>query len=527
MKLLIAMLVAIAVSLGVFFGCREIGNFLVWKYYLADDVKEARLDAYIADLDRFARENRISVNDTDKFAEWSGGKYVYAVIYKDSNLIYAPDWFDGLGGDMNDEVTDTAEVSQELGSDIEETQVEQTTVDATNTMTDAVTDDSFESNSESFDESEAHTESGSELDSDAVTEVTEAIVTTEKPASDRDFDKYLNEEAKEKYQAALDNILAGNAELTPINCTDGILLATIVDYSEDFVYNIVVTISLICSIAVVGIIMFFSLSRLTSRVKKLAEKVRLVEKGNLSEPLIVSGNDEIASLAEDVNSMRNSVVHNMTKGQQAWEANAGLITAMSHDIRTPLTVLLGYLDLMELQEENGANLEYIEICKNNALRIKGLSDDMFSYFLVFGQKDLVSENMEVQSLETIKNIISERVFLMEENGYRFRWDNLPPDLSVKIDTMYMNRVIDNVFSNLSKYADPECDIVIRFAWGELSVGVEFENVIRNDDTHTESNHIGIKTCEKIMEKLGGQFTAENADGRFSAAFSLPVYVEKK
>ena len=313
--------------------------------------------------------------------------------------------------------------------------------------------------------------------------------------------------------------------MTPINCSDGILLATIVDYSEDFVYNIVFVISLICSIAVVGIIMFFNLSRLTSRVKKLAEKVRLVGKGNLDAPLRVSGNDEIAALAEDVNSMRNSVIDNMTKGQQAWEANAGLITAMSHDIRTPLTVLLGYLDLMEIQEENTAKREYIEVCKDNALRLKGLSDDMFSYFLVFGQKDLMPEAMEIQSLETLKNIISERVFLMEENGYSFRWEFSSVDLNIRIDTMFMNRVIDNIFSNLAKYADPEHEIIIRLDSDVSSLSVTFENEIRHDDTHTESNHIGIKTCERIMEKMGGSFAVANSAGRFSATFSLPIIVE--
>ena len=223
--------------------------------------------------------------------------------------------------------------------------------------------------------------------------------------------------------------------------------------------------------------------------------------------------------------MRNSVVDNMTKGQQAWEANAGLITAMSHDIRTPLTVLLGYLDLMGLQEENEAHREYIEICKDNALRLKGLSDDMFSYFLVFGQKDTTPDAMELQSVETLQNIISERVFLMEENGYSFNWVNLTPYVNVKVDTMYMNRVIDNIFSNLAKYADPEHAVIIRFDVDGTRVSITFENVIRHDDAHTESNHIGIKTCERIMEKMGGAFTTENIDGRFSATFTLPICVE--
>ena len=185
----------------------------------------------------------------------------------------------------------------------------------------------------------------------------------------------------------------------------------------------------------------------------------------------------------------------------------------------------GYLDLIELQEENSTTREYIGVCKDNALRLKGLSDDMFSYFLVFGQNDLTSEAMEVQSLETLKNIISERVFLMEENGYTFRWEDSPPDLSVRVDTMLMNRVIDNIFSNLAKYADPEHEVSIRFYSDRSKISITFENEIRHDDAHTESNHIGIKTCERIMEKMGGSFDTANSDGRFSATFTLPALIE--
>ena len=515
MKLLIAMLVAIAVALGVFFGCYRLGNFLVWKYYLADEAKESRLEAYIEDLQQFATDNKISVNDTERFADWSGGKYVYAVLYKDSNLIYAPDWFDDFESDEGEKETDTL-----LG---DEESSEQSAIEESEDVSEQITEQiSEQMGGQVAEEGSERDEAGSDSD-EPVSEETETE--TDKipgPYDDRGFNKYLNEEIKQKYQETLNNILAGNAELIPITCTDGVLLATIVDYSEDFVYNIVFVISLICAIAVVGIIMFFNLSRLTSRVKKLAEKVRRVERGSINEPIRVSGNDEIASLADDVNSMRNSVVDNMTKEQQAWEANASLITAMSHDIRTPLTVLLGYLDLIEFQEENPANREYIGICKENALRLKGMSDDMFSYFLVFGKQGSISENIEKQNVDALKHIISERVYLLEENGYSFVWEGDIPDASVMVDTMFTNRVIDNIFSNVGKYATPGSTVIIRFDSNGKQLSVEFENEIRHDCSDAESNHIGLKTCSRIMEQMGGNFEAESDGERFCAKLTLLI-----
>ncbi len=514
MKLLIVMLVAIAVALGVFFGCQRIGNFLVWKYYLADEAKEERLESYIDDLQQFATNNKISVNDTERFADWSGGKYVYAVLYKDSNLIYAPDWFDDFESDDGAEADTLIDGESAEQSESEETGSpgEQVTERGSEQMGENVTEEGSKENGGGSDGSEDDTSEEIESETDKI----------EGDFDDRGFNKYLNEEIKQKYQETLNNILAGNAELIPITCTDGVLLATVVDYSEDFVYNVVFVISLMCAIAVVGIIMFFNLSRLTSRVKKLAEKVRRVERGSINEPIRVSGNDEIAALADDVNSMRNSVVDNMTKEQQAWEANASLITAMSHDIRTPLTVLLGYLDLIEFQEENPANREYIGICKENALRLKGMSDDMFSYFLVFGKQGSISENMEKQSIDALKHIISERVFLLEEIGYSFVWEGEAPDACVMVDTMFMNRVIDNVFSNVGKYATPESTVVIRLIDDGEQISVEFENEIRHDDANTESNHIGIKTCVRIMEQMGGKFETESDGERFCAKLTLLI-----
>ena len=79
------------------------------------------------------------------------------------------------------------------------------------------------------------------------------------------------------------------------------------------------------------------------------------------------------------------MLENLEKEHAALEANKELITAMSHDIRTPLTVLLGYIDIMKLNAPEGDDMrQYIEASERTALRLKKMSDDMFGYFLVYG-----------------------------------------------------------------------------------------------------------------------------------------------
>ena len=240
-------------------------------------------------------------------------------------------------------------------------------------------------------------------------------------------------------------------------------------------------------------------------------------------PIRLDGNDELTALADDVNSMRNSVVDNMTKERQAWEANAALITAMSHDIRTPLTVLLGYLDLMELQNEDPANGEYITACKENTMRLKSLSDDMFSYFLVFGKQDAILESITEQSVDVVYQMMAEHQLLLIEKGYSFNVDIKVSDARVFIDTVYLGRVIDNVFSNIAKYAASADPISVFAKAGDRSIEVSFENVIRKDDALPESNNIGLKTCIRIMERMNGGFEVVSDDERFKVVITIPTY----
>ena len=487
-KLLIIMTVALSIALGIFFACRELGNFLVWRYYLTDDAKSERVEDAISSLNLYSEENELSVNDSDKFAEWSGGKYVYVVLYKDTNLIYAPEWFEDLNG-------------EELESESE-----------------ALTDEVLESGNE-----EESASAESEYEEESETEKKNSNLTDKGWFSgDRGFVQYLTEEEREKYSAVLDAILEGNAELSPIYCVDGILLASVVDYSEDFMYNLVFAISLICAILVVGFTMFFSLSRLTSRVKKLAAGVRMVEKGNIDTPLSVSGNDEIADLANDVNSMRDAVVDNMTRGQQAWEANAGLITAMSHDIRTPLTVMLGYLDLVELQEENETNREYIGICKENALRLKAMSDDMFSYFLVFGKNDIELDLTDCNAADTIGTMMAEYEMLLTEQGFIVERSGEIPSVDVRVDVVCLGRVMGNVFSNVTKYADETRPVVATVNNGNDFLTIVFENGVRQNQESAESTGLGVKTSVRIMEEMGGRFIVRQTNEKYIVELKIPL-----
>lgn len=346
-------------------------------------------------------------------------------------------------------------------------------------------------------------------------------------SGDKNFQSYLSEEDRKSYEETLRSILDGNSDAYPISFTDGTLLVTFVDNTQSFMESVVWFASLSVAAIFFIVFMFIYFNNITWRIRRLANNVKAVEDGNMDMKIYDGGNDEIGRLAQDVNSMRNAVIDNMSKEREAWEANAGLITAMSHDIRTPLTVMMGYMELMEIQNEDPAFAEYIESCKKNAEKLKKLSDDMFSYFLVFGKRDF-EQNKTVESADgVIRHMLEEHCILLSETGYNVSTCWNCNGIKILIDQKYFGRVIDNVFSNIGKYAHKDFPVCICVSEKDGKFVIRTENTEKDDVSDAESNRIGNKTCLKIMEQLDGEFISGAVGNKYVNEIVLPIYTKKK
>ena len=505
-KLLIVLLVSLMLAALVFYGVYEFGNFLVWRYYLGESDKQERAEQYAEEFQQYVKENRLSVDDTAAISNWNPGQYADMIVYKDQNLIYAPEWFENY-------------VLGETDTSLEAGEAPGYSEDGTEHGSDANTEGEgtyFETETESRDGDESSTEvsSGTEIATDK--QFYEGLF-----SGDRSFEQYLTEEARRKYSTALSEALSGNNKLHPIYFVDGTLLITIVDFTDEAMGNVVFAISIIVALAVIAIIAIIYFSTVARRIKMLASSVRRIEKGDMDHRISESGNDEISDLASDVNSMRDAIVDNMTKEKRAWEANAGLITAMSHDIRTPLTVMLGYLDLIEMQNEDGTTGEYIESCRDNALRLKKLSDDMFSYFLVFGKGKNAMKIEPVNASDWLGHVLGEQEVLLSEKGYSVEFMTAIPSVDILIDESYFRRVTDNLFSNIIKYADAHTAVNVSLTLEDNDLIFICSNAVKESENVTESNGIGLKTCVKIMEEMGGHLSYRIDNGIFTVRIAIP------
>ena len=322
---------------------------------------------------------------------------------------------------------------------------------------------------------------------------------------------------------------AEKLDLKTISDAEGASLhVKIYEYSEYFQRDALSVLSFVVSMIVLAAVIIEHFGRIIARINRLKYDVNEVAGGRLEHPIVATGFDELTKLSYDVENMRTSMLENIEKEREALQMNTELITSMSHDIRTPLTVLMGYVDIMKSDLPPEEMREYILASEKTVQRLKQLSDDMFKYFRAFG-KGAEGITMEEYDAPTLfDQLLSEHVFLLGEAGYNVNYniDELLAEASVvKTDAPHMMRVMDNIFSNFYKYADIEKEVsVVGRREGDLAV-FEFKNTV-SKNSGAESSKVGLKTCKRLSSYIMNSFEWGEEDGVFTLSLSLKLYDEK-
>ena len=311
----------------------------------------------------------------------------------------------------------------------------------------------------------------------------------------------------------------------PVNFADGTYTVSIYDHSEARLLNIVNIASIVISTAVFLLLMVLYERHVTFSILRLSRQVRQVSRGSLQQEIQPPTRDEIGQLAEDVEAMRLSILDKLRREEAAWQANTDLITAISHDVRTPLTALMGYLDILSdpaLPPE--VQRSYLDICRNNALRLKELTDELFGFFLVFGNRAPEQAPEAFDAPMLLEQILLEAQEELTGQGFGIclEW---PGELTgmLKVDLSHLRRVFDNLFSNLRKYADPQKPVTVRVSAGQNTLRLAITNAILAGGSRVESNRIGLKTCDKLLTAMGGSFRQSRTADTFTAEVTLPLY----
>lgn len=254
-------------------------------------------------------------------------------------------------------------------------------------------------------------------------------------------------------------------------------------------------------------------------IKIIAKQYKeIINSDTNAEILISSRQKEIKYFVKDINKtikeykkLRNNYYHNSLKLKQQ-------IINLSHDLRTPITVIIGYLDLLE---ERGINNKELEVIKRRINELKDLTEDLFR-FVIIEETNLVKEKLDVV------NLLKGSVLSFYNN---FVKKNLKVSIEIKVDSLYimankeaLNRVFNNIFSNIIKYADTDLVIMVENRQvifknhtkliDKVKIGKIFDRFF-TVNYKENSTGLGLDIARDIIEKLGYNISADLDNDIFS------------
>lgn len=286
--------------------------------------------------------------------------------------------------------------------------------------------------------------------------------------------------------------------------SDGTAIVSLYGYFDKLVDMIALIAEIILTCFVFCIVFILLIQKKINYVIQLEREIKILETGGLDYELTVKGNDELSSLADGLNQMRHALSDNIKTEAAAVKSNYDLVVAVSHDLRTPLTTLALYLDLIHegtYKDEEQLH-SYLEKCRNKVLRIKQMTDQLFERFYLTKEKNVVLEKPEFVR-NVFEDYLSNMTGYLSDNGFTIENDILWPLFKVSVSIDYLSRIIDNISSNIIKYADPNHPV--QFVAGEKTgmFRIKLTNHIRKLEAKPESTEVGVQNIHFMMEKMNG------------------------
>lgn len=321
------------------------------------------------------------------------------------------------------------------------------------------------------------------------------------------------------------NIVAEDAEREyELTFSDGVKTRAFLYYfASDAFYFWTILVSGLLAFAVFSLCFVSLVHRKLRYIQKLKKELDILAGGDLSYAVTVQGQDELSELATGIDEMRRSILQHQQAEDKIRSANSQLVTAMSHDLRTPLTSLLAFLEILDRDkvqnEEQRRHL--ISQCLTKTMTIKDMADKLFEYFLVYTSEWEQPELESCDADEVFSQFWQEYAFTLESHGFAVETEFGELGGNVAINLELLRRAFDNLYANLVKYADPSKPIQIAYRREDGQVLLTLANTVSSQRDCRESTNIGLNTCRRIMKMLGGSFEADESDGIFTTKLRIP------
>lgn len=214
-----------------------------------------------------------------------------------------------------------------------------------------------------------------------------------------------------------------------------------------------------------------------------------------------------------------------------------LVTNVSHDLRTPLTAIITYTDLLKNEENEEKRKEYIDVLERKSLRLKILIEDLFEISKA-ASKSVVMHYMKVDIVDLIKQVGLENDSKIKAANLDFRWKLPEHKLIMWLDSQKTYRIFENLIVNITKYAMTHTRVYIEMTEHESDVHISMKNVsaaelnfdtdeitdrfVRGDASrNTEGSGLGLAIAKSFIELQHGTLKISTEADLFKADITLP------
>ncbi|WP_244193054.1 sensor histidine kinase [Paenibacillus taichungensis] len=296
------------------------------------------------------------------------------------------------------------------------------------------------------------------------------------------------------------------------------------------------------------IITFLLLTRrMVKDIIELEQGLQFMSVGNLDYRVPVVRQDELGRVASNINHMTEQLQQQIAKERELEKSKMDMITGISHDLRTPLTSIIGYIELLRTDsfQDKAEYDRFIQNTYNKAMHLKKLLDDLFEYTRLTSV-DTKLELKKIDLHQLLDQLLFEFEPLAQENGIHIEKEIGDAPIMAFVDSDKIARAIDNLLMNALKYSFKPDTIHIRMNMRHEHITIEVENkgapltieqkdklfdrfykvdYSRSSEGIQTGSGLGLSIARNIAELHQGTLILQHVHNVFTFQLSLPSNVQ--
>ncbi len=292
-------------------------------------------------------------------------------------------------------------------------------------------------------------------------------------------------------------------------------------------------------VIVAAVVAVISSWRMTRRVKRqlteMCEALADVKDGNGNRRILSAPNELVAPLVYEINEIVLSYENRLAAYHRTEDTNKQLMTSLSHDVRTPLTTLIGYLDAAHKELVTGKERDqYMEIARRKAHDLKEYIDVLFDWFKL-GSGEFTMSIAPVEVTELTRDILIGWIPIFEDRQIEYIIEIPEQPFVVNLDPDGFTRIWNNLIQNAVSHSQADKIMIalsrqdrnIKLCLTDNGIGIEkedlkhiFERLYRCDKGRSgKGSGLGLSIVHQLVEKMGGRIDVKSAPGN-GTSFTL-------